>query len=454
MPTCSTIVRGGWVLTATNPPIITDGGVLIQEGRIAEVGAFEPLRRRHPDARVEGGPEAIVMPGLINCHWHASEGLMVGVEDRKPLFEWIDRVIAPAGGVLDRRMARAGAALKALELALSGVTTVNDMFVCSPRPDDPVTPGVVDGVEDVGIRAIVSFGAQDRSGHPLEALLAEHDALAERASSSRRCTFRLAIATMPSASDALLESTARWLAQKACGLHIHLHEVREEVTASRMRFGLSSIERAAQLGLLDHPTLAAHCVWVSDHDIEVLAEHDVGVSHNPLANMILGSGICPVPRLRRAGIAVGIGTDGAASNDAQDMLEAMKMTSLLQKVSALDPAAFGAQEAFQMATIGGARALGLDHEIGSLEAGKRADLVVLTRKSLSLATIHDPFLGVVHAAGGREVRDVWVDGEKVVADGHPVRVDVSELIREAAARASELAQRAGFGPADRPPLDG
>ena len=229
------------------------------------------------------------------------------------------------------------------------------------------------------------------------------------------------------------------------GVHTHLAEVREELTESRTRWGMSTIQHADRVGLLDHPVIAGHCIWCAEADIGLLASRDVAVSHNPVANMILASGVCPVGRLRREGIAVGLGTDGAASNDNQDMFGVLKTAALLQKVHALDPHALSAADVMRMATIEGARALGLDRDVGSLEPGKRADVVLLDGDTPELATIHDPFQQVVYCATARCVSDVWVDGSRRVAEGRVVDADVVALARDARRLGADLVTRAGQG---------
>jgi cytosine/adenosine deaminase-related metal-dependent hydrolase len=234
-------------------------------------------------------------------------------------------------------------------------------------------------------------------------------------------------------------------------VHIHLQEVREEVTAVRIQRGVSPIGYCARSGLFEAPTIAAHCVWVDADDREMLAAHSVGVAHNPVSNMILASGVCPVPELRGLGIAVGIGVDGPASNDSQDMLQAIKTTVLLQRVNRLQATAFSAAEAFEMATIGGARSLRLEDQFGSLEPGKAADLVVFDGDAAALAGAHDPLGAVVFVAGPTEVRDVWVAGTRSVEGGRMVNVDEAEVAARARPIAHRLATAAGLvGPGTAP----
>jgi cytosine/adenosine deaminase-related metal-dependent hydrolase len=218
--------------------------------------------------------------------------------------------------------------------------------------------------------------------------------------------------------------------------------VREELVRSRVRHGHSTVEHALQAGLLDHQVLAANCVWCGERDLQLLAGR-VAVVHNPASNVLLASGVAPVERLRHEGVTVALGTDGAASNDNQDMFGVIKTTALLHKLAALRADAITARQVLEMATIEGARALGLDRLVASLEPGKRADLVLLDGNTPELATIHDPWQQVVYCATARCVSDVWVDGVRRVQDGRLLGFDVA-VLAERAGLGRDLAVRAGL----------
>jgi cytosine/adenosine deaminase-related metal-dependent hydrolase len=252
------------------------------------------------------------------------------------------------------------------------------------------------------------------------------------------------VSTIASTTSDMLARSVEMAVTGGHGVHVHLQEVREEVTATFQRTGMTSIAFAAGAGLFEAPTIGAHCVWVDHPDREILAEHRVGVAHNPVSNMILASGAAPVAAMRRLGIDVGIGVDGAASNDSQDMLQAIKAASLLARVTQLQATAMSAREVFEMATIGGARALRMEDRIGSIEPGKAADLVVLDGDSPTLANVHDPFQALVYVAGSREVKDVWVDGRRSVADGDVVTVDLADLTARSRPLARRLVTLAGL----------
>lgn len=455
------LLRGAWVLTVGPLGDLRDGAVLVRDGEIVDVGGFDALRSAHPEVEVVGDGTGVVIPGLVNTHTHLSEALATGMGSELTLMEWGEAVVGPVGSVLTAEDAREGTRLRAVELLLSGVTTVNDMFVHN-NPGSFASLGVVDALDSVGMRGVVSFGAEDLAGvdgapwATVEEVLAEHDALAAAAAATELVGFRYGVGTLLGQSDALLAAGVARCADRGWGVHTHLAEVREEVVAAAQRWGVRTIEHAEAIGLLQLGVVAGHVIWVTERDVARLVAHDVAVAHNPVANMILGSGVCPVPRLRAAGLAVGIGTDGAASNDSQDMLQAVKMAALLQKVHHVDPSVIDAATVLRMATIDGARALGLDRIVGSIEQGKRADLVLL-QDTVDVAVLHDPVQQLVYGASPRSVAEVLVDGRRLVVDHEVQVVDEGEQIarcRPLVAHVASDADLVGRGVAVRPASGG
>lgn len=440
-----TIVLGEVILTMGPIGDVRNGAVAFADGEIVEVGPAVELRTKFPDALVVGDGRGVVMPGLVNAHTHLSEALVPGMGERYTLFEWGQRIVGPIGRHLTRRMGEVGALLKIAEMAMTGVTTVNDMFVHT-NLGSLASLGAVDALRTVGFRGLVAFGAEDMfDPHPVGAFIAEHEALAAHIGDDPLIGFRLGVGTILGQSDELLAASSRLVREHSWQVHTHLAEVREELVDGLRRFGRTTVSHAGRLGLLDTGATVAHAIWLREEDRETLAATRTGVVHNPVANMILASGVCRVGELRRAGIPVGIGTDGAASNDSQDMLGAVKSAPLVQKVHRLDPAALTAVDALRMATIEGAQALRLDDRIGSLEPGKRADIVRFRGDGPGLVVLHDPYQQVVYCATAPDVSDVWVDGQAVVRDGRFIAFDLSEVRGEAAGLAAELVQRAGLG---------
>lgn len=444
------LVRGGWVLTAApdsaaTPAVLRDGAVLLADGVIGAVGPYAELAAAHPDAAVHGGPNDIVCPGFVNTHGHFSEGLITGIAEQYTLWEWIHALIEPVSPHLDREKAYVGTLLAGIGMLRSGITTANDMFCADPGLDEPSTPGVVAALDELNLRGVVAFGAGDiGSARGISAELDEHAALREAAAASRLCTFRVGVGAVGGQTPEMFAASVELAVGGGHGVHIHLQEIREEVTATMQRTGLTPIGYCAAEGLFEAPTVAAHCVSVDRADRALLAQHRVGVAHNPVSNMILASGTAPVAEMRALGIDVGIGVDGAASNDSQDMLQAIKAAAMLARVHHRQATAMSAREAFEMATIGGARALRMEDRIGSLEPGKAADVVVLDGDSPVLANVHDPFQALVWVAGSREVREVWVDGRPSVLDGDVVTVDVPDVVARSRPLARDLVRAAGL----------
>jgi cytosine/adenosine deaminase-related metal-dependent hydrolase len=433
------LVRGAWVLTQGPAGELRDAAVAIEGGAITAVGAFSQLRQQHPDAEVIGDGTGVVIPGFVNAHTHLSEALATGIGSELRLAEWGARIIGPLGAVLTEQDAHEGTRLRAIELLLSGVTTVNDMFV-HYNPDAMTSLGVVTGLRSAGLRGVVSFGAEDVDGWgSVDRMIEEHEALA--AAAGELVSFRYGVGTLLGQSDGLLADGIAHARDRGWAVHTHLHETREELTASLERWGVHPIAHAERIGLLDLDVIAGHAVWVDDDEVALLAARGVTIAHNPVANAILGSGVAPLERWR--GLEVGIGTDGAASNDGQNMLEAIKWAALLQKVHRLDPGVIDARTVLAMATIGSARALGLDTVIGSLEPGKRAD-VVLFQDTVETGVLHDPAGQLVYGGSPRAVADVLVDGVRVVRDHRVVTVDEREQMEICRPLIARIAREAGF----------
>ncbi len=446
----TTLIRADYLVTMDdNWRVLRDAALVIEGEHIAALGSWPGLREQFPQADIVGDGTGMLIPGLINTHTHFSEGLLSSLGDCMTLYEWGQRVLMPAGFHLDQAKARIGTLLKGAELLTSGVTTVNDMFVHT-NARSFASLGVVDAIEQLGMRAVVCLGAEDVNfSHPegdhilsIHDILEEHHTLWVRASTTQRVGFRMGIGTLSGQSKRLLNASVEMARRQNWGIHTHLAEVREEVTYFRTHYGMTPADYAAQHGLLDLDLIAAHCIWLTESDLALLRQAGVHVVHNAIANMILASGVCPVPRMLFEQINVSLGTDGAASNNNQNMFQVMKMTALLHKLAALDAAAITARQVVWMATRGGAQALGMEQSIGSLEVGKRADVVLLDGNSATLAPIHDPYGQLVYSATGREVSAVWVDGIQLVRDGHVQTVNETELAAHARTAAAELVEQA------------
>jgi 5-methylthioadenosine/S-adenosylhomocysteine deaminase len=447
-----TIVRAGHVLTMGPLGDLRDGAVAFDTGgTIVAVGPWGDVISAYPAAVVVGDEHGIVTPGFVCTHTHISEAFTCGMGEDMGLVEWLNAIVLPVNPFWGREMADVAARLKGAELVRSGATTVNDMFVHSNWGSN-ASLGVVSGFEAVGVRGVISYGGLDMpggveldpSGAVTAAIFDEWEALAAACETSELQRFRLCAAHVHGFTDKAYDAMVAWGRREGTAVHIHLQEVREQVADIRMRAGVDPLVFAKEKGLLDLDVVAAHCIWLSRQDIEIMAAHDVKVSYNPVSNMILGSGVCPIPHLMAADVTCSIGVDGAASNDSQNMLEAMKIGALLQKVHRGDPRAVLATDVVRMATIDGARALSMESEVGSLEVGKRADVLRFDGHSWGAANVHDPYQSIVYQSSPMDIADVWVDGRRIVDNGTITTIDVAEVVDESKPIAADLVQRAGM----------
>jgi 5-methylthioadenosine/S-adenosylhomocysteine deaminase len=413
----------------------------VRDGLIAAVGA-EPSERH--DTVIDAGG-AYLLPGFIQTHIHLCQTLFRGYADDMPLLEWLRRRVWPMEAAHTPATLRASARVAASELLLSGTTTALTMETVHD------TDVVFEALDEMGLRAVVGKCMMD-SDQQVPARLQERtrasidESVALRKRWDGKAGGRLHAAFAPrfavSCSRELLEAVADLSTRDRVIVHTHASENRDEVEVVRkLSGGLSNLEYLADTGLATPHLCTAHCVWVTDAEQALLAEHDVKVLHCPSSNLKLGSGLAPVAELRARGISVSLGADGAACNNRLDMFEEMRLAAVLQAVRK-HPGILPARDVLWMATRAGARTLGLENEIGSLEPGKRADLIVVDRDRPHLAPGPDPYSTLVYAARGSDVRTTIVDGEVLVDQFAPLRVDRTQVVVEARAAAHELASRA------------
>ena len=441
----SLLIRSGTILTMNDRFDIVDGDVSIRDGRIAAIGTnIAGAHDRVIDAR--GG---YVLPGFIQTHVHLCQTLFRGFADDLPLMEWLRTRVWPMEAAHTPDTLRAAARLATTELLSSGTTAVLTMETVHD------TEAVFETVAASGMRATIGkcmmdFDAQvpKRLQETTRASLDESLAIRARWDGAEGGRLRAAFAPRfaVSCSRELLETVAGLSEQLRALVHTHASESREEIAIVRkMSGGLSNLEYLASLHLASPYLCAAHCVWADDRDLQILADHDVKVMHCPGSNLKLGSGIAHVPEMRARGITVSLGADGAACNNRLDMFDEMRLAAVLQSMRK-HPGVLPARDVLWMATRAGARTLGLDDRIGSLEDGKCADLIVVDRDRPHLAPGPDPYSALVYAARGSDVRTTIVDGEVLVNDFAPLRVDPAEVAVEARAAARRLAGRAGIQP--------
>ena len=435
------IVTGGIVVTVDGARnIYNPGAVAIDGTNIVAVGPAADLAARFNAAEQITAAGSVVMPGLINTHMHAPMVLYRGLADDLPLKEWLEKYIFPAEAkTVSRDMVRVGTRLALLEMIQSGTTAYADMYYFE---EEIARTTKAAGVRGVLGQTIIQFPVPDAKTPPEG--LARTEAFIKEFQNDDLIVPAVA-PHAPYTLDAKTLLASRALATKhGVPLLIHLAETEPELKNSQAAHaGMSPVAYLQSIAFWGPRTVANHGVWVNAADIKILRAHEVAVSHNPESNMKLASGIAPVPEYLAAGVVVGLGTDGAASNNDLDMFEAMRLTALLHKVKTGDPRAIPASTALDMATIGGARALGLDKQIGSLEAGKRADLLVVSMASARQTPMYDPVSHLVYATRGDDVQTVIVNGRVLMRQRKMLTLDEAVVLADA--RKMAAAVRAAVG---------
>jgi 5-methylthioadenosine/S-adenosylhomocysteine deaminase len=429
------LVWGGTIVTMdADRRVMPVGAIAIDAGRIVAVGDADAILSRFTAADRIDARGHVVLPGLINTHTHAPMVMFRGMADDLALMEWLEDHIFPAERLtVSPDLVRIGTRLAAVEMIESGTTTFADMYYFEED--------VARAVREAGLRAVLG---QAVIQFPVPDAPTPEDGLAraEAFIGAWRDDPLITPAVAPHAAYTLDADTlraARGLASRlGVPLLIHLAETADERATIRAAHGVSPARFLDDLGLWDGPAIAAHGVHLDERDIALLAGRGVGVSHNPESNMKLASGIAAVPRWVEAGIRAGLGTDGAASNNDLDMFEAMRVTALLHKVATGDPRAMPAWLVLELATRRGAEALGLGDRIGSLEAGKAADLIVVSVEGARQTPMFDPISHLVYVSHGDDVRDTIVAGRLLMRDGQVLSLPRTDVLRDARAMAERV----------------
>lgn len=434
------LVENGVVVTM-NPSmdILPKGSLAIRDGAVVDVSTPHRIRQAYSPREILDASNCAILPGLINAHTHAAMTIFRGLADDLPLMEWLERYIFPAEAHLKAEWVRWGTILACSEMLLSGTTTFCDMYIFEEE--------VARAAKDMGMRAIVGevlYDFPSPNYGPIEKGFLYTEELIERWKGDPL----IKVAVEPHApftcSPELLTRARELADSHEVPLIIHVSETKEEVERITARYGCTPIKHLKKLGILEGKTIADHVVWVGEEEIEILGEAKVGVVHNPESNMKLASGVAPVTRMLEVGIKVGLGTDGAASNNDLDMFREMDSAAKLHKAFSRDPRKMDATTVLRMATIGGAMALGMQDLIGSLEPGKRADLIVVNLKSPHLVPLHNLISHLVYSAKGADVRDVVVEGKVLVRGGSFVKLNLEEVFEALEAVSMEIRKIVGF----------
>lgn len=419
------ILEARWIIPIEPPgAVLADHALVIDQGRILDLLPQRIASERYQAASRYRLDQHVLLPGLINAHTHAAMTLLRGYADDLPLMTWLAEHIWPA----ERRLVSPefvydGTLLACWEMLRGGVTCFNDMYFF---PLDAARAALEAGIRAVLGITVIEFPsayAVDADDY-LAKGLAVRDALREES----LLAFALAPHAPYTVSDATFERIALLAAELDLPVHVHLHETVYEIEESIRQHGCRPLARLARLGLVDPRLIAVHAVHLEVDEIDLLAQNQCHVVHCPASNMKLASGIAPVDRLLAAGVGVGLGTDGAASNNRLDVMGEMRLAALLAKVAKPDPTVLPAHQALAMATLQGARALGLDEQIGSLVPGKSADVIAVRLDDWRHAPCFDPASHLVHVLDRESVSHVWVEGRLRICNGQPQDADLPSLL--------------------------
>jgi cytosine/adenosine deaminase-related metal-dependent hydrolase len=435
--------------------ILTDGALAVKEGRIAAVGKTQSVRERFPAAPRTDLRGRVVTPGLVNTHIHLAQAMIRGTADDLELLEWLGKRIWVLQGNYTEDDGRASAELCVLEMLKSGTTAFVESMLAGRYGFD----GIAEVVVQSGIRAALAkivmdvgtYASKDSWMHPgmvedRETTL--RDTLAMHAKWHGAADGRLQVWFGPRTPGGVTPELYREISELArerdMGITVHLAEVKADREYLEAEYNQTPVEFAEDVGLVGPNTLLVHTVWLDAHDIGILARTGTHASHNPCSNAKLASGIAPVPEMLAAGVNVGLGTDGGPSNNTYDLVREMRWASYLHKARTLDPLVMPAEAVLEMATINGARAMGLESEIGSLEVGKQADFVVFDLDKPHVTPGMNPVSTLVCAATGADVDTVVIGGRVVVEHGRALTLDEGRIVREARERAAAVWDRAGI----------
>jgi len=418
------ILEARWIATvAANTPLLENYSVIVQKDAIIDLLPTVEARKRYTSANVCSLDEHILIPGLINLHTHAAMNLMRGIADDLPLMTWLNEHIWPAErAVVFDDYVRDASLHACAEMLSGGTTCFNDMYFFPQATAAAVNQAGMRANLGLFVSEFANSYASDADDY-LQKGFEAHDSWRSNA----MITSCIAPHAPYTVSDQTFEKVLTYAEQLGLGIHTHLHETRDEISQSETQYGIRPMQRLAALGLLGPGFTAAHGVHLLPHEIDMLAEFGCNVAHCPSSNLKLGSGIAPVADLLKSKVNLGIGTDGAASNNRLDMFAEMRLAALLAKGASEDPTVLPAHQALELATVNAARALGLDEKIGTIEIGKQADIVAVKLTALTVSPCYDPISHLVYTCGREHVTHTWVAGELRYSNGIYAGIEPMEL---------------------------
>jgi 5-methylthioadenosine/S-adenosylhomocysteine deaminase len=433
------VVHGTIITMDANHRTLKDGAIAIQGDTIAAIDTAAAIQANYDSGKVIDARGALIMPGLINAHTHMSMSLFRGLADDLSLDDWLNKYIFPAEHrYVTRDFVSLSTRLSLLEMLRGGTTTVADMYYFEEE--------VAEATKGAGMRGVLGetlIGFPSPDSQTSAAALTYTEAFLKHWKGDPLITPAVAPHSIYTCSETLLKSAAALAQANQAPLLIHVAEAPFEIEKSRHEHGLTTVQYLARIGVLGPNVLGAHCIWLDQADVQTMAHFSAGCSYNPSSNMKTAAGLMPALELLSAGVAVGLGTDGAASNNNQDMFEEMDLAAKEQKFARMDPRALTAQQVVEMATITGARALHLEKQIGSLELGKKADLILLDTTAAHATPMYDLYSAIVYSLKSSDVRTSIIGGKIVMDERRTLTLDEPAILAKAAEYVKQI--NASFG---------
>ena len=423
MPAIDLLIEARWIAPVDTDALLHNHAVAVHDGRIVDLLPSGEAQTRYQPTKRTRLDNHILIPGLINLHTHAAMNLMRGLADDLPLMTWLQEHIWPTEAEhVSEKFVREGTRLACAEMLRGGITTFNDMYFF---PD-----AAAEAAAEFGMRAMIGLTTLEfptRYASDAEDYLNKGLAVRERWLDHPLLGFCLAPHAPYTVSDASFLRVATLAEQTGMPIHCHIHETAQEITDSLAQYGERPLQRLRRLGITGPELIGVHAVHLNDEDLAILAESGTHIAHCPSSNLKLGSGIAPVAKMQQMGISLGLGSDGAASNNRLDLFGEMRLAALLAKGSTGDPTQLPAHEVLRMATLNGAKALGLDRLTGSITPGKAADLCAVDLGAQENRPCYDPIAQLIHVAGRESVSHVWVAGKCCVEHKTLRQIDQNDL---------------------------
>lgn len=453
MKNADLLIKNGIILTQDHDDkVIFGGGIAVRDGRIEAIGGSEEICGNYRGRNVIDASGKAVLPGFVNTHFHFTQNFMKGTRDDLNLLDWIDRVSFPRIKVTMDEYRRGAADIHKLSVMHAGIDLISSGVTCTVNMEWGMRPEIFDAYDQMGFRVVNVLTLTDiDSWTPKEAIIEEEElfrlsaALIETFDKKKsKVDFAYGVACPNSASEKLILRARKEAADRGVRLHIHLAETKYEFDRFVKEKNVTPTKYLEDLDFWEQDVWAAHGVWLDADDIDILAARKVGIAHNPKCNMKIASGAAPVTAMRKKGIPVGLGIDSCAVSDNTDFFEAMRTMVFLQRVTTMDPKAILGKDALRIATIEGARALGKEHEIGSLEMGKQADILLVDLGNVNTRPYNNLVNNLVFAANSSNIDCVIVGGEILMNKGVFTRFDKESVLDEAEKQASALYRAAGI----------